>query len=203
MNILPAHFFPRATLHVPQMITLIKTLIKKNHAYEKNGNVFPRCHLVQKLRSTLRKYTRQIKNRRASRGASGQTPPLGLRSLAQSARDALDALDIPLEQRLSRLAHRVFRDEYGIPRRTIRYPYRRRRQYFSPITRRKSLNPNVRPAIPPSRAIGFTRVTSWLMVKKNVEVQRKLLHSRRYRDQRIHGDGFCASRSSHPTIAPK
>jgi cysteinyl-tRNA synthetase len=40
MNILPAHFFPRATLHVPQMITLIKTLIKKNHAYEKNGNVF-------------------------------------------------------------------------------------------------------------------------------------------------------------------
>ena len=40
MNILPAHFFPRATAHVPQMIALIETLIKKRHAYEVNGNVF-------------------------------------------------------------------------------------------------------------------------------------------------------------------
>lgn len=40
MNILPAHFFPRATAHIPQMIRLIETLIKKHHAYEKNGNVF-------------------------------------------------------------------------------------------------------------------------------------------------------------------
>lgn len=40
MNILPAHYFPRATAHVAQMITLIETLIRKGHAYEKNGNVF-------------------------------------------------------------------------------------------------------------------------------------------------------------------
>jgi cysteinyl-tRNA synthetase len=40
MNILPAHYFPRATAHIPQMIKLIETLIKKGHAYEKNGNVF-------------------------------------------------------------------------------------------------------------------------------------------------------------------
>ena len=40
MNILPAHFFPRATVHVPQMIALIETLIEKRRAYEKNGNVF-------------------------------------------------------------------------------------------------------------------------------------------------------------------
>ena len=40
MNILPAHFFPRATEHVPQMITIISTLIEKDYAYEKNGNVF-------------------------------------------------------------------------------------------------------------------------------------------------------------------
>lgn len=40
MNILPASYFPRATAHVPQMIHLIETLIKKQHAYEKNGNVF-------------------------------------------------------------------------------------------------------------------------------------------------------------------
>ncbi len=40
MNILPAHYFPRATAHVPQMIKIILNLIEKNYAYEKNGNVF-------------------------------------------------------------------------------------------------------------------------------------------------------------------
>ena len=40
MNILPAHYFPRATSHVPQMIRIISTLIEKGFAYEVNGNVF-------------------------------------------------------------------------------------------------------------------------------------------------------------------
>ncbi len=40
MNILPAHYFPRATAHIQQMIKLIEILIAKGHAYEKNGNVF-------------------------------------------------------------------------------------------------------------------------------------------------------------------
>ncbi|MFZ2976011.1 MAG: cysteine--tRNA ligase [Candidatus Moraniibacteriota bacterium] len=40
MNILPAHYFPRATAHVPQMIRIISGLIEKDYAYEKNGNVF-------------------------------------------------------------------------------------------------------------------------------------------------------------------
>ena len=40
LNILPAHFFPRATAHIPQMIKLIQELIAKGHAYEVNGNVF-------------------------------------------------------------------------------------------------------------------------------------------------------------------
>jgi cysteinyl-tRNA synthetase len=40
MNILPAHFFPRATAHIAQMIKIITTLIEKGCAYEKNGNVF-------------------------------------------------------------------------------------------------------------------------------------------------------------------
>lgn len=40
MDILPAQFFPRATEHIPQMISIIKDLIEKGFAYEKNGNVF-------------------------------------------------------------------------------------------------------------------------------------------------------------------
>ena len=40
LNILPAHYFPRATAHVKQMITLIEALIASGHAYEANGNVF-------------------------------------------------------------------------------------------------------------------------------------------------------------------
>jgi len=40
LNILPAHFFPRATEHIPQMITIIQKLVEKGFAYEENGNVF-------------------------------------------------------------------------------------------------------------------------------------------------------------------
>ncbi len=40
MHILPAHFFPRATAHIPQMIRMIEELIANGHAYAANGNVF-------------------------------------------------------------------------------------------------------------------------------------------------------------------
>jgi cysteinyl-tRNA synthetase len=40
LNILPAHYFPRATAHIPQMIKIIEKLLEKGMAYEKNGNVF-------------------------------------------------------------------------------------------------------------------------------------------------------------------
>jgi cysteinyl-tRNA synthetase len=40
LNIEQAHFFPRATAHIPHMIRLIEKLIKKGHAYVSNGNVF-------------------------------------------------------------------------------------------------------------------------------------------------------------------
>jgi cysteinyl-tRNA synthetase len=40
LNIKKANYYPRATAHVPQMIEIISTLIKKGLAYESNGNVF-------------------------------------------------------------------------------------------------------------------------------------------------------------------
>ncbi len=40
LNFKKAHFFPRATAHIPQIIKMIESLIEKGLAYEKNGNVF-------------------------------------------------------------------------------------------------------------------------------------------------------------------
>ncbi|MFX0133425.1 MAG: cysteine--tRNA ligase [Candidatus Hodarchaeota archaeon] len=40
LRALSADYYPRATQHIPDMIESIKTLIKKGHAYESNGNVY-------------------------------------------------------------------------------------------------------------------------------------------------------------------
>jgi len=40
LNILPAHIFPRASDHVPEMIDLTATLLERGCAYERQGNVY-------------------------------------------------------------------------------------------------------------------------------------------------------------------
>jgi cysteinyl-tRNA synthetase len=40
LNLKKAHFYPKATAHIPQMIKLTQALLDKGLAYEKNGNVF-------------------------------------------------------------------------------------------------------------------------------------------------------------------
>ncbi len=40
VNILPARYFPKATDHVPEMVSLTETLLGKGSAYEVNGNVY-------------------------------------------------------------------------------------------------------------------------------------------------------------------
>ncbi len=40
LNILPAHIFPRATQHIPEMIAIIQRLEEKGIAYTVNGNVY-------------------------------------------------------------------------------------------------------------------------------------------------------------------
>src|SRR6266704_3455789 len=40
LNILPAHIFPRATDHIPEMIAIVQGLQAKDIAYEVNGNVY-------------------------------------------------------------------------------------------------------------------------------------------------------------------
>src|SRR5579872_1077733 len=40
LNILPAHIFPRATDHIPEMIAMVRRLLENGCAYESGGNVF-------------------------------------------------------------------------------------------------------------------------------------------------------------------
>ncbi len=40
LNVLPATTHPQATKEIPDMISLVQTLIDKDHAYEKNGTVY-------------------------------------------------------------------------------------------------------------------------------------------------------------------
>ena len=40
LRILPAHVYPRATDHVPEMIAMIQSLLESGHAYQVDGNVY-------------------------------------------------------------------------------------------------------------------------------------------------------------------
>ena len=40
LNILEAHEFPWASHHIPEMLTMVETLVKNGHAYEKGGNLY-------------------------------------------------------------------------------------------------------------------------------------------------------------------
>jgi cysteinyl-tRNA synthetase len=40
LAILPAHIYPRATAHVPEMVALIKKLLEKGLAYRKDGSIY-------------------------------------------------------------------------------------------------------------------------------------------------------------------
>jgi cysteinyl-tRNA synthetase len=40
LGIVPAHHYPRATEHVPEMIAMIEALLANGHAYEAEGNVY-------------------------------------------------------------------------------------------------------------------------------------------------------------------
>ncbi|MCX7974831.1 MAG: cysteine--tRNA ligase [Candidatus Aminicenantes bacterium] len=40
LNILPADVYPRATEHIPEMVNLIKILLAKGFAYEKDGSIY-------------------------------------------------------------------------------------------------------------------------------------------------------------------
>ena len=40
LNILPAHVFPRATEHIPEMLAMIEVLLQRGMAYQAGGNLY-------------------------------------------------------------------------------------------------------------------------------------------------------------------
>ncbi len=40
LNIMEAHVFPWASQHVPEMLSIVGTLLEKGHAYERGGNIY-------------------------------------------------------------------------------------------------------------------------------------------------------------------
>ena len=40
LNILPADHYPRATEHIPEMVAIVRTLLDKGYAYEKDGSIY-------------------------------------------------------------------------------------------------------------------------------------------------------------------
>ena len=40
LNIMQAHVFPWASEHIPEMLSIVGTLLEKGHAYEKGGNIY-------------------------------------------------------------------------------------------------------------------------------------------------------------------
>ncbi len=40
LNIMDAHVFPWASQHIPEMLSIVGTLVEKGHAYERGGNVY-------------------------------------------------------------------------------------------------------------------------------------------------------------------
>ena len=48
LRVIPAHHYPRATEHVPEMIDMIEVLLEKGHAYAARGNVYFDVHSFER-----------------------------------------------------------------------------------------------------------------------------------------------------------
>ena len=156
LRIQPAHHYPRATDHVPEMIAMIETLIAKGHALPGGRQRLLRRALLRALRGPLGKHRRGALCRRlgSRRGPLGEAPLQRLRAL-EARPEAPHAVGLPLRARLPRLAHRVLRHGAQVPGRHPRHPHRRAGQQVSPITSARSHRASASRASP-SCATGFT-----------------------------------------------
>ena len=129
-----ADLYPRATDHIPEMISMIETLIEKGHAYEVDGTVYYDVTTFPGYGKLSGQHARSAP-RRAPAGArrrSRQAPPGGLRAVEERGREPSPEVAEPVGRRVSRVAHRVLRDVDQAPRRSLRRAHRGQRQQVPP-----------------------------------------------------------------------
>ena len=82
LNLLPAHVFPRATEHIPEMIDLAERLVDAGHAYvSARGQRLLLGRLVPGLRRAVRQHPRRPPGRPSRRDRGRQARPRRLRAL--------------------------------------------------------------------------------------------------------------------------
>ena len=134
VNILPAHVFPRATEHIPEMLELAEALEDAGHAYvsPRRQRVL-RGRVVPRLRPPVRQHAR-----RPAAGHRGEVEPdkrdpadFALWKAAGEGRRA-EVADAALGRGLPGLAPGVLGDGPALPGRPVRHPHRRHRQRLPP-----------------------------------------------------------------------
>ncbi len=134
VNILPAHVFPRATEHIPEMVALAERSVDAGHAYATDaGNVY---YAVATFPGYGRLSGNTLDDLRA--GHRGEVEPdkrdpadFALWKAAGEGR-APEVADSALGRGLPGLAPRVLGDGPALPGRPIRHPHRRHRQRLPP-----------------------------------------------------------------------
>jgi cysteinyl-tRNA synthetase len=122
LGVQPPTTAPRATAHIPEMVTLIKELVAKGLAYVVGGDVY--FEVVRfPTYGRLGQEPRGAPRWRAGRRERAEARPPGFRALESGeARRAVVAE--PLGSRPAGLAHRVLGDGDEVPRRDDRSPRR-------------------------------------------------------------------------------
>jgi len=126
LNILTPHVEPRATQHIPEMVTMIRALIERGHAYYAEGDVY---FDVTTLPSYGKLSGRVLEELKAGGAGGVQAPPGRLRPVeAGEARRAV--LGQPVGEGTPRLAYRVLSDVAEVPGHGVRCPWWRRRSHL-------------------------------------------------------------------------
>ena len=201
LNILPAHYFPRATAHIPQMIKMIETLIEKGHAYEKNGNVFYDVTSFKDYGKLSGNTLDNLKVGARLEEHPDKKHPWDFALWLKAPANHILQWDSPWSRGYPGWHIECSAMSIGISRRYARYPHRRRRPYFPPSrSRNRPIRRRHRQKIlkfldPQPLSAGRRR--------KNVQIQRKFLYFARYHRQRLRPDASCGYFIFPRTIANK
>ena len=128
MNIKPATKNPLATEEICGMVDMIRTLIEKGYAYEKNGTVYYRTRKFKDYGKLSHKNLDDLQSGGRTLLVTGEDEkedPLDF-VLWKPKKEGEPCMGVSVERGTSGMAHRVLRDVQEISGRADRHPCRRR-----------------------------------------------------------------------------